>query len=163
MNEGRSMIYEEKAPYSDAMKIIIMLGFSALALLYFFSVFGHFVGVKKASDQAQFVLLSVTIIYYLVMWSFFSIRFRITNKDVEAVMPPFKYRIPFSEIKGVNTIDSIPWYIGWGVRLWGRRLGFVSMHKKAVVIEKKKGFFRELILTTGSPEEFVHLIREEMR
>jgi len=163
MNGSKSVIYEEKAPYSYAMKLIIVLGFSGLAFLYSSSVFGHFFGLEKASDQAQFALLLAVSIYIFIMWSFFSIKFRITNEDVEAIMPPFKYRIPFSEVKEIKTIDVIPWYVGWGVRLWGRGLAFVSMHKNAVVIEKKKGFFRKLILTTGSPEEFLHLIREEMR
>jgi hypothetical protein len=50
-----------------------------------------------------------------------------------------------SKIKELNTTD-IPWY--WGLRIWGRRLAFVSMHKKAVRIEKENGFFMALVLTS---------------
>jgi hypothetical protein len=81
---------------------------------------------------------------------------------VEAVMPPFKYSIPFSEIKEMKTIEDIPWYAGWGVRLWGRGLAFISMRKSAVSIEKKKGFFRKLILTTQNPEDFIKRLKEEI-
>jgi hypothetical protein len=92
---------------------------------------------------------------------FFKMKFMITDEGVEAVMPPFSYRVLFSEIKEVSTTD-IPWYVGWGLRIWGRRLAFVSMHKKAVKIEKENGFFKVLVLTTRNPDEFVKKVRGRM-
>ncbi len=156
MSASKTTIYEEKAPYSYAIKLVMASGFFALAFLYFISVFG------KTPEQAEFVLLLPVSISALVMWSFFSIRFRITNDGVEAVMPPFKYSIPFSEIKEMKTIEDIPWYAGWGVRLWGRGLAYISMRKSAVLIEKNKGFFRKLILTTQNPEDFIKRVKMEM-
>ncbi len=153
---GKNTVYEENAPYSNMIKLVMVSGLFALAFLYFISVFG------EAPEQAEFVLLLAVSISALVMWSFFSIKFRITNDGVEAVMPPFKYRIPFSEIKEVKTIEDIPWYAGWGLRMWGRRLAFISMRKSAVMIERKKGLFRKLILTTQNPEEFIKRLEEEM-
>jgi hypothetical protein len=154
---GKTTIYEEKAPYSNTIKLVMVVGLFSLAFLYFISVFG------KAPEQAEFVSLLAIPVSALVMWSFFSIKFRITNIGVEAVMPPIKYSIPFSEIKEMKTIGDIPWYAGWGVRMWGRRLAFISMRKSAVLIEKKRGFFRKLILTTQNPEEFIKRLEEEMR
>jgi len=52
--------------------------------------------------------------------------------------------------------------VGWGVRLWGRRLAFVSMRKSAVEIEKRSGFFKRLVLITQNPEEFVKTIKENL-
>ncbi len=159
----KSTVYKENAPYSNSIKVIIALGFFVLAFSSFFAFFGHFAGFEKAPEQAQFALLFAASLYALIMWGFFSMKFRITDSNVEAAMPPFKYGIPFSEIKDVKIIENIPWYVGWGVRLWGRRLAFVSMRKRAVLIEKNKGFFRELILTTQNPEEFIKRLKEEMR
>ncbi len=159
---GKGIVYEESAPYSNSIKAIITLGFLVLALSYFFAFFGHLVEVRKVPEQAQFVLLSAATLYALIMWGFFSMKFRIMGSGVEAVMPPFKYSIPFSEIKEVKIIDNIPWYAGRGVRLWGRRLAFISMRKSAVLIEMKKGFFRKLILTTQNPEGFIKRLKEEM-
>lgn len=153
----KTTVYEEKAPYSDTIKVVMVLGLFSLAFLYFISVFG------KASEQAEFALLLAVSISALVMWSFFSIKFRITSDGVEAVMLPFKYSIPFSEIQEMKTIEDIPWYAGWGLRMWGRRLAFISMRKSAVLIEKKKGFFRKLILTTQNPEDFIKRLKEEMK
>ena len=62
----------------------------------------------------------------------------------------------------MKTIENIPWYAGWGLRMWGRRLAFISMRKSALLIEKKKGFFRKLILTTQNPEDFIKRLEEEM-
>jgi hypothetical protein len=159
---GKSVVHEESAPYSNSIKFILTLGFSVLAFLYSSAIFGHYFGLQKAPEQAQFALLFAASLYAFVMWGFFSIKFRITNDGVETVMPPFKYGIPFSEIKEVKTIENIPWYVGWGVRLWGRRLAFISMRKSAVLIEKNNGFFRKLILTTQNPEEFIKKLKEGM-
>ena len=159
---NKTTFYEEKAPYSYAIKLVMVLGLFSLAILYSSAVFGHYFGLQKGPEQAEFVLLLAVSITALVTWSFFSIKFRITNDGVEAVMPPFKYSIPFSEIKEIKTIEDIPWYAGWGLRMWGRRLAFISMRKSAVLIEKKKGFFRKLILTTQNPEEFIKRLKGEM-
>ncbi len=158
----KSTAYEENAPYSTSIKLIITLGFAVLAFSYFFAVFGHFVGFGKVPEQARLALLLAASLYALIMWGFFSIKFRITDSSVEAVMPPFKYSIHFSEIKDVKTIENIPWYVGWGVRIWGRRLAFVSMRKSAVEIEKKSGFFRKIVLTTQDPDGFIKKLKEEM-
>ncbi len=160
---GSGVVYEEKAPYSKTIKLIVILGLFVLALSYLFAVFGHFFGLENAPEQAQFSLLSAVSLYALVMWGFFSMKFRITDNGIEAIMPPFKYSIPFSEIKEVKTIENIPWYVGWGVRIWGRRLAFVSMRKSAVAIEKRNGFFRTIILTTRNPEVFTQKIKEKIR
>jgi hypothetical protein len=159
---GKSAVYEENAPYSNSIKLILTLGFSVLAFLYSSAVFGHYFGLQKAPEQAQFALLLAASLYAFAMWGFFSMKFRISDNSVEAVMPPFKYSISFPEIKEIKTIETTSWYAGWGVRLWGRRLAFISMRKSAVLIEKKKGFFRKLILTTQNPEDFVKRLKGEM-
>ncbi|MCZ7380944.1 MAG: hypothetical protein O8C64_05145 [Candidatus Methanoperedens sp.] len=156
MSASKTTIYEEKAPYSNTIKLVMVSGLFILAILYFIGTFA------KAPEQAGFVLLLAVSITALVTWSFFSIRFRITNIGVEAVMPPFNYSIPFSEIKEMKTIEDIPWYAGWGLRMLGRNLAFISMRKSAVLIEKKKGFFRKLILTTQNPEDFIKRVKMEM-
>ena len=122
-------VYEEKAPYSNTIKLVMVSGLFLLAFLYFITVF-------RLPEQAEFALLLAVSISALVMWSFFNIKFRITTDGVEAAMPPFKYRVPFSEIKDVKTIEGIPWYAGWGIRIWGRRLAFISMRKKAVLMNE---------------------------
>jgi|GEM_PF-951592 hypothetical protein len=155
----KRVILEEGAPYSGLMKLLIYLVLLILASIYSITIFGHFFGINKSYNGAPSFIIMGTGIYILAMWSFLNIKFRITGNSVEALMPPFKFTIPFNEITNVKTVEKIPWYVGWGLRLWGRRIAFVSMHKKAVIVEKKNGFFRGLVLTTQDPDEFIKKIR----
>ncbi|MCX9025721.1 MAG: hypothetical protein OIN85_06445, partial [Candidatus Methanoperedens sp.] len=81
MSASKTTIYEEKAPYSATIKLVMVSGLLALGILFFIATFA------KAPEQAEIVLLLTVSITALVTWSFFSIKFRITNNGVEAVMP----------------------------------------------------------------------------
>jgi hypothetical protein len=159
---GKRIVYEEKAPFSKMMRLFIALIFSILAISIVIAFFGDYFGLEKEPFEGQFILILVVMILSFVVSGFFKMKFRITEERVEAVMPPFSYRILFSEIKEVTTTD-IPWYVGWGLRVWGRRLAFVSMHKKSVKIKKENGFFKALVLTARNPDEFVKIVRERMK
>jgi hypothetical protein len=88
------------------------------------------------------------------MWSFFGMKFLITSSSVVAVFPPFRYSIPFSDIGSVEIVNEFPWYLGWGIRIWGRKLVFAGKHSKAVAIRKDRGFFRTVVLVSENPDEF---------
>lgn len=153
--EGRNILYEENAPFSSATQwIVILVGF-ILAMFYLFTFFFSLVERSPGKETAR---LMVVVLYSFAMWSFLGMKFRITDKNVEAVMPPFVYSVPFSEITEMRTIENIPWHAGWGLRVWGDRLGFISKHKKAVEIGKRSGFFKKVLLTTRDPEEFIRRI-----
>ncbi len=155
MSSG-SVLHEEKAPFSftlRAMMYLILVFLLVLTLRSWLDVSG--------GREGFWVLLFVSFLLVLVFWSFFSMRFRITSEGVEASMPPFTYRVRFSEIEDI-VLDKPSFWVGWGLRVWGRRLGFISMHKVSVVVVKKSGFFRGLWLSVWDCEEFVGLIREQM-
>jgi magnesium-transporting ATPase (P-type) len=158
---GKKLIYEEKAPFSNIMRLLMVLIFLILVLSILIAFFADYSGLEKEPVEGQFILILVILILTLTVWGFFKMKFRITEESVEAVMPPFSYRVLFSEIKEVST-TGIPWYVGWGLRIWGRRLAFVSMHKKAVKIQKENGFFKALVLTTGDPDDFIRMVKQGM-
>jgi hypothetical protein len=89
-------------------------------------------------------------------------RYRLTTEGVEATMPPFTHRVKYSEIDEVD-IEKVPLWMGWGLRLWWRRIGFISMHKKSVVIRKKKGVFKNFWLSTNDSEKFAVMLKEQMK
>ncbi len=161
---GKRIVYEEKAPFGKTMKLLIVFIFSILVLSVVSAFFGtyFFFGIQKEPFEGQLILIFAVMLLIFAIWSFFEMKFRITETSVDAIMQPFTYSIPFSEIKEVSTTD-IPWYVGWGLRIWGRKLAFVSMHKKAVKIEKENGFYKALVLTTRDPDEFVKIVREGMK
>ncbi len=150
-------MHEEQAPYSAPIRIfflgvllllIVLTGLSSMDLL--------------EDSKGTRILAIVTVIIAWAYWSFFNMRFRISNKGVEAVMSPFTHKVAFSEMREVRVIEKIPWYVGWGLRIWGRRLAYVSMHKSAVAIDKKKGIFKTLVLTAEDPEKFAEMINQRM-
>jgi hypothetical protein len=161
----RTVIHEEMAPYTTTMRVILLGVFLFTAAATFLSL--SWTSIYETGTPETFrafrPLALLTAVIGLVLWSFFNIRFRLTTEGIEGVMYPFIFKVNYGDIKDVRVIDKIPWYVGWGVRIWGRRLAYVSMHKPAVAIEKKKGFFRTLILTTRDPEIFAGMIKERMR
>ncbi len=158
---GKRIIYEEKAPFNSTIKLIMVLILSIVAVAIVSVFFGDYFGIEKVPFEGQLFLIPAVIIIGFAVWGFFNMKFRITEESVEAVMPPFSYRVLLSEIKEINTTD-IPWYTNWGLRIRGRKLSFVSMHKKAVKIEKENGFFRTLVLTARDPEKFVNKVKERL-
>lgn len=156
---GKRIVYEEKAPFSNMMRLFMVLILSILVLSIVIAFFGDYFGLEKEPFEGQLILIPVVMILSLAVWGFFKMKFRITEESVEAVMPPFSYRVLFSEIKEIGTTD-IPWYASLGLRIRGRRLAFVSMHKKAVRIEKENGFFKTLVLTPIDPDKFVRMLKE---
>jgi hypothetical protein len=150
------VLYEEKAPISGALKSALLLTTTAFALLSLYSV------LNPSQGNGATILLIVTGIIIFTFWTFFNMRFRITTEGVEAWMAPFTYRVKFEEIEYVK-IKEIPWYVGWGMRIWGRRIGFLSMHKPSVFIKKKSGVFRTFVLSPTDPEKFQKMIEEQIR
>jgi hypothetical protein len=138
--------------------------FAGLLLILLFYVFS-FTGLFGfgTDPEERYALSLVLLIYLAAMWSFFSMKFQITSDRVVAVFPPFRYSISFSDINSVELIDRFPWYMGWGVRIWGRKLVFAGKHAKAVLIRKNKGFFRTVVLVSEKPDEFRKRIEMAIR
>lgn len=155
---GRRIICEEKAPFNNTIKLLIVLILSIVVVSNVGAFFGGYLDIGKEPVGGQWILIPAIMILCLAVWGFFNMKFRITEESVEAVMPPFSYRVLLSEIQEITTTD-IPGLTNWGLRKQGRKLSFVSMHKKAVKIEKENGYFRTLVLTTRDPDEFVSKVK----
>lgn len=152
-----TVLHDEKAPYSTAIKAILGLILLFLGVAAIFS----WIGDNSASESFQLIAIIVVLIAF-AFWSFFNMRFRITTAGVEASMIPFSYKVKYEEIDDVY-VDKIPWWIGWGLRLWWRRIAFVSGHGSAVVIKKKTGIFKTFVLSAKDPEDFAKMIRDKMK
>jgi hypothetical protein len=162
MLNREGVVYEERAPHNTLMKHVLTLASLALASFYAAAIFKGDIGFGEDWSAVHLTLLAAVLVLVLALWSFFNMSFSITEEGVVARMPPFRHRVPFSNIKEVKRIEKIPWWVGWGLRVWGRRLAFVSRHAEAVAIVKKHGFFRELVLTTRHPEDFALQVRKCM-
>ncbi|MPM48905.1 hypothetical protein SDC9_95632 [bioreactor metagenome] len=125
-------------------------GMLLITVFCVFSLMGFF--NFSAGSEEKYIPLLVLLVYFGAMRSFFSVRFLVTPNSVVAVFPPFRYSIPFSDIRSVETVNDLPLYMGWGIQ--GRRLVFAGKHAKAVEIRKDRGFFRTIILVSENSDEF---------
>jgi hypothetical protein len=96
---------------------------------------------------------------FFIAFFFFSIRYRIKNNRVEFlhwwVFPV--HRVRFDNIRDLRVIPRNEcWFGPWGAFRYGNKL----FPKKIVVIEKKKGVFKTILLTPDNPEEFVNEIKK---
>jgi hypothetical protein len=149
------MVHEESAPFSRNLKYLLY----GIMLLFFVI----FLLTPPQPKEAAVVIIIVIAIMVYVIWSFNRMRFILTDNHVQARMPPFRTTVPYSDITKVTTIESIPWWVGYGIRIWGRRLAYTGSHGKSVVIEKEKGFFRQLILSAKDSVALAKKIDEQLK
>jgi len=108
---------------------------------------------------------ALTAIYLFALFSFFSMRFEISDSAVTATMWPFRTRVPFEDIESVELVEKLPWWIGWGQRLWYRRglvKAYVSRRGSAVLIKRKGARFKNLVLTVHEPGMFKEKLEQAM-
>jgi hypothetical protein len=153
----KTVLHEEKAPFSFTIK----------AFLYLVLIFLLWMTIRSFLDPTEirvvfYGLLVVTLSIALTFWSFLNMRYRLTTEGVEATMQPFTYRVKYAEIDDVY-LEKVPLWMGWGIRMWWRRIGFISMHNMAVVVRKKNGVFRNFWLSTLDSEKFAEMINEKMK
>lgn len=93
------------------------------------------------------------------VFAFVAMRFCVSERELSLKFFPFSYKILLKDITQVEIVDSLPWWRGWGLRMWGRSLYFVSDHAGAVLVRKKTGFFKEVVFTPSDAERFVEKLK----
>ncbi len=144
--------YEQRASYDTRVKTLIIVIFLSILVSYLLPVYELF--GFSTDPEGSHVLPIVLLLFIFGMWGFFGMKFRISSDSVAVAYPPFKYHIPFSEIRSVELMEEFPWYTGWGLRIQGRKLLFAGKHGRSVFITKETGFFRTVVLVPENPDEF---------
>ncbi|MBI2444770.1 PH domain-containing protein [Candidatus Micrarchaeota archaeon] len=85
--------------------------------------------------------------------------YRITATDLQIVYPPFTFRIARRSIRAVR-VRSTPWWMGVGVKIFGRRIAFTTRWGQIVEIEKDSGVFRQVWLSPEDPERFADRLKK---
>ncbi len=77
----------------------------------------------------------------------------------------FTYNISFNDIVSIETMPSVPWYVGYGLRMhfWNRTLYFLLHRKNLLVLEKKGGFWRRVILEVNDRKKIMEIIKEKIK
>lgn len=156
------LLYEENAPFSRGMKLLMLSLFLYVVGTMLIAMF-----LEEPPPEVVYIIFPVlTAIFILAYASFFSMKFLITDSAVVASMRPFRSTIKFGDIDRIEVVQKLPWWLGWGHRIWYRKgviLAYVSQRKPSLLIHKKEGRFRKILLTTQNPEEFKEKIEEAMK
>ncbi len=88
--------------------------------------------------------------------------FRIYADRLEAYFFPYRHTIYYADIERVGTLEKIPWYVGWGLRVdpLGKKLYFAIHHGKQLEIESNSGYWKKTVLSVERPEKFLAAVNE---
>ena len=156
------IIHEEKAPFSRLMKLLMLA-----LVVYVVGIMLLAMSIEEPPPEVVYIIFPVlTAVFLWAYASFFSMKFSVTDSAVVASMWPFRSRVGFKEIESIEVVQKLPWWLGWGLRMWYRRgamQAFVSQRKPSLLIHKKKGRIKKILLTTQDPEEFKKKVEEAMK
>jgi len=150
------MVYKEKAPYSTLMQMGLLL-----VLVLFAFLWSRLVHIGIPFSGLVILALGSAIMVVMLRF-FFNIEFAIANDAVVASFGDYSYTIPIRNIKSIQVVKKVPFCVGWGLRMYKGKVAFVSTHSKGVYIKLRSGPFKEIILTTRDPHDFVKRIKAEM-
>ena len=152
-------IHEEGAPISTPIKALI------IAIMIFFIYLEVFLVLVNGPDVGLVATTAATVVLVFAMAGFWNMKFIITDDYVVASFFPFRYIIHYEDIASVKTISKpFPTRLGSvGLRFWGTRIGFVSNYGEAVMIKRKTGRYREIVMTPKKPKEFARALNSQLR
>ena len=146
--------FEEKAYYTILMKSLVAVGAIAIGLVLFFS----YTLIPESLGQAKLITLLVLLFSMVALWLFFDMRFGVKDGKIFAKTGPFSFKIDRDSVERVEILERIPVWAGWGLRVWwyrgGLALAFVSSHKPSLLLRKKTGLFKQIVLTVEDPHYF---------
>lgn len=141
------MLYKENAPISKLLQGILTL-LAVLLLLALYVVY------TRAPAGILHIFSAIVLLVLLAFFSFLTMRFEISDAHVSATFFPFTYCVNLADITNVSKA-SVPWYVGWGLRFDTGAIYFLSRHNGCVAIGKKRGFFKNLVLSVRDADGFI--------
>lgn len=145
--------YSERAPFSGWLKSLLFL------VIAFFALTWGFVLVEGFTHVAVMSMSIATVIIAVAFWAFSEMRFGVTDQDVYGTFGPYRYRVPFEDIKSVRVRPrkEMHWYYGWGFRKGMNRTCFISQMKDSVEVTRKSGHV--VIMTSRDPRAFLQVLK----
>lgn len=140
----------------------VVIGWLLYSLLH--QVFVGPLGSRPASNQ----FLLVMILFFIVLAVNFSrLSIVVNSQGVMVGYGVLKHRIPWDNIGGCYTDEtSAVMYGGFGIRL-GRvkgkwRIVYNVIGGPRVVLQLKRGWYREFVFSTKNPEAIMGIIRKRL-
>jgi hypothetical protein len=162
--------YQETIPFPLAKLIIGIFAAITLSLLVLllYQVLDGPVGDNPASDWFYLimVLFFAGLTYFVTNFNKLSIK--ITTQSITVGYGVLRRAIPWDDVNGCyqDEASAIGSYGGWGIRTgkvkgkW--RLVYNVIGSPTVVLELKKGRFREFVFSTKNPEMVLEVTRQQI-
>lgn len=101
-------------------------------------------------------------------------RIKLFEDRLEISFWPFRYSIELDEIEGIEIVDDIPWYVGWGLRITPARLiskesmdgwalCFLAHHGRCILIRRKRGFWRTIVISPRDADRLASILEGLMK
>ena len=164
-------IYREEIPFPiGRLMVWIMTGITALMLYLFIyqTTTGRPVGNEPAPDWVYLVMVVVFAGMTVLIKNFTRLTIGMTPDALTVAFERIKYTIPWHNIAGCYQ-DNNPGivYGGWGIRSGRARGKSVLVYNiigpKRVILELKKGRFKQFAFSTRRPEEVMVIVQQQIR
>ena len=163
-------IYEEIIPF-PLMKLVLGL-FIALTILFLglfvYKVLVGPVGATPAPDWFYLIMFVLFAGFTALIRNFNKQAIMITTQSITVGNGVLKRTIPWSNVSSCYLDDASAFgsYGGWGIRMakvkgkW--RLVYNVIGSPTVVLELKKGRFREFVFSTKNPDGVMEIARKQI-
>ncbi len=162
-------IYQEVIPFPLGRLIMwVMTGITALFLyLFIYQTTTGPVGDNPAPDWFYLVMMVIFAGVTVLVANFTRLTISITLDAITVAFDRIKYTIPWHNVAGCY-LDKNPGiaYGGWGIRLGKAKSKPVLVYNvigpPRVILELKKGRFRQFAFSTRRPEEVMAIIQQQI-
>jgi len=164
-------IYEEIIPF-PLMKLVLGMFIACTLLFLSLLVYQVVVGPVGGNPAPDWVYLLMFLWFAgltALITNFNKLAIEITTQSITVGFGAFKRVIAWDNIKGcyLHQASTIGSYGGWGIRIGkvkGRwRLVYNVIGCPAVVLELRRGRFREFVFSTKNPDGVMETARQQIR
>lgn len=166
--------YDEIYGETIRFKFMYYIIFSEAAIGILFLVFfflqltGNFIPDEDASAIFWLIMAIVMFAVTTFLTTLTKLDISVTRYKLKASFGLIKFETPITDIADVYTDEKLGWvYGGWGVRITklkqGLTLAYTTIGYKRVVVELKTGKYKLFVFSASNPEEFINIIKNQMR
>ena len=159
----QNVIYEER------LTARWMIGtFGLLALVFLFLLFFQLVrGPVGQNPAPTWFFLLLFAVFSMLGYNFKRLVIRLTEKDIRVSYGALSRRVPYESIqKCYSSRTHTVRYGGWGIRIWRVKgewkLGYSVVGVPLVVIELKRGRYKELLFSSRDSVRVIEIINRQI-
>jgi hypothetical protein len=160
---------KQKVLYEERLTARWMIGtFSLLALVFLFLLFFQLVrGPVGQNPAPTWFFLLLFAVFSMIGYNFKRLVIRLTEKDIRVSYGVLSRTMPYGSVaKCYSSRTHTVRYGGWGIRIWRVKgewkLGYSVVGAPLVVIELKKGMYKEFLFSSRNSVRVIEIINRQI-